>query len=160
MQNGYALCTEDGLAAIGDHLRACGPKERDRLLGLLCIGVQTDAEITITDEVHTVTQAFCSALPVAYGSVPAPLWEPFARLVLDAAYEATMWSAVLNARRGVSRSAFLTRLGGGVFGNDDKWIDDALRRSLRLVREFDLDVKIVNYGPPSRELTRLVEELQ
>ena len=39
-------------------------------------------------------------------------------LVLEAAYEATMWSAVLNARRGASKVVLLTLLGGGAFGNE------------------------------------------
>src|SRR5450631_3396541 len=54
---------------------------------------------------HRVEQgreAFCSALPVAYTRVPPSYWEVFASLVLQAAYEATMLAAVLNARRGAS----------------------------------------------------------
>jgi hypothetical protein len=31
---------------------------------------------------------------VAYTSVPAIRWQPFAELVLEAAYEATLWAAV------------------------------------------------------------------
>jgi hypothetical protein len=46
-------------------------------------------------------------------------WEAFASLVLQAAYEATMFAAVLNAQRGAS-NVVLTRLGGGAFGNDDQ----------------------------------------
>src|SRR3954468_13074580 len=64
-----------------------------------------------------VSQAFCSALPVAYSQVPSPHWELFGSLVLEAAYEATLWAAVINAQRGVSNVVFLTLLGGGAFGN-------------------------------------------
>jgi hypothetical protein len=74
-----------------------------------------------------VSQAFCSALPVA--RVPSALWEKFALLVLEAAYEATMWAAVLNAQRGVSNVVFLTLLGGGAFGNRGRWIDAAMRQA-------------------------------
>jgi hypothetical protein len=43
-----------------------------------------------------VSQALCSALPVAYGDLPARHWRPFAKLVLEAAYEATLLAGVLN----------------------------------------------------------------
>jgi hypothetical protein len=42
-----------------------------------------------------------------------------------------MWAAVLNAERGVSNVVFLTRLGGGAFGNDDDWIHLAIRNALQ-----------------------------
>jgi len=44
----------------------------------------------------------CSALPVAYSGIPASEWAGFATLILEAAYEATVLSAVLNAARGGS----------------------------------------------------------
>jgi hypothetical protein len=76
------------------------------------------------------------------------MWRPFAQLVLDAAYEATVLAAVLNARRGASNIVLLTRLGGGAFGNEDAWIDAAMRRALNEVRDYDLDVRLVSFGPP------------
>ena len=78
-----------------------------------------------------VSQAFCSALPVAYTRVPPSHWEAFASLVLQAAYEATMLAAVLNAQRGASNVVLLTQLGGGAFGNHDDWIHAAMRRCPR-----------------------------
>jgi hypothetical protein len=36
--------------------------------------------------------------------VPPSHWEAFASLILEAAYEATMWAAVLNAQRGAVAS--------------------------------------------------------
>jgi hypothetical protein len=40
---------------------------------------------------------------------------------------------------------FLTRLGGGPFGNDPVWIQEANRYALDIVAPFDLDVRLVNY---------------
>lgn len=77
------------------------------------------------------------------------MWRPFAQLVLEAAYEATVLAAVLNARRGASKIVLLTRLGGGAFGNDDAWIDAAMRRALGKVRGFDLNIRLVSFGPPA-----------
>jgi hypothetical protein len=95
---------------------------------------------------------------VAYSSVPAAKWAAFASLVLEAAYEATVWAAVLNARRGASNVVLLTRLGGGVFGNDGAWIDAAMRRALDQVGLFDLDVQLVSFGRPPASMLALERE--
>lgn len=95
---------------------------------------------------------------MAYTRVPPTHWAAFASLVLDAAYEATMWAAVLNARRGGSNRVLLTRLGGGVFGNDPGWIHAAMRRALNLVTGFDLDVRLVSHGGLAPALVRMAGE--
>jgi hypothetical protein len=87
---------------------------------------------------------------VAYSRVPAPLWSPFALLVLEAAYEATLISAFLNAQRGRSNVVFLTQLGGGAFGNDASWIEAAMRRALRSAADWGLIVKLVSLSDPPR----------
>jgi hypothetical protein len=81
-------------------------------------------------------------------------------LVLEAAYEATMWATVLNAQRGASNVVFLTLLGGGAFGNQHSWIDAAMRRALELMIPFNLDVRLVSYGTPSKETLAVVEEFR
>jgi hypothetical protein len=99
--NGYALCTRQALELITDHLRAIGPKQADALADKLRIGIHRDVEVTDVPDTPrpVVSQAFCSALPVAYGLAPQQHWAAFAQLVLDAAHEATMLEAVINARR-------------------------------------------------------------
>ena len=157
MRNGYAMCTVDGLAAIDAKLAALGEAGLDALRGLLRIGLHWDVEVTdLPSPGLLVSQAFCSALPVRYAGGPTRLWARFATLVLEAAYEATLWAAVLNARSGASNVVLLTRLGGGVFGNDDAWIDRAMRRALRLASGHALEVKVVSYGAPSAALEGLV----
>jgi hypothetical protein len=162
MENGYAMCSRTGLEAISGHLKSLSPEQIKALGGKLRIGMHSDVEVTasIGTKGQLVSQAFCSALPVAYGSIPAPKWKPFAALVLQAAYEATMWATVLNAERGVSNVVFLTRLGGGAFGNDDEWIHFAIRNALELVRDTGLDVRLVSYGPPSEEVLQMVKEFE
>src|SRR6202158_5463755 len=102
MLNGYALCSRAGLDAITQLLRVLRPEQVDILRGKLCIGVHSDVEVTDAAGASRplVSQAFCSALPVAYTRVPSAHWKPFASLILDAAYEATMLAAVLNKHRG------------------------------------------------------------
>jgi hypothetical protein len=161
MENGYAHCRPAGLAAIATWMNAA-PEEIDAMRARLNIGVHWDVEVTDADGPARplVSQAFCSALPVSYYSEPPKdRWRPFASLVLEAAYEATLYAAICNAQRGTSNCVLLTRLGGGAFGNSDAWIDAAIRRALRLVSDFDLDVRLVSYRSPSAETAELAREL-
>jgi hypothetical protein len=79
---------------------------------------------------------------------------------LEAAYEATMLAAVLNKQRGASNVVLLTFLGGGAFGNEDDWIYRAIRRALRIVSGFYLDVRLVSYGTPSGAILQLAREFE
>jgi hypothetical protein len=148
MQNGYALATRDGLQEITERLATIGESERDSLRAALRVGVQWGVEVTQANAGHAVTQVYGSALPVGYRdhSSPVRMWEPFARLVLEASYEATLWAAALNAQATGCKRVFLTLLGGGVFGNDIAWILDALDHALARAPVQDLDVAIVSYG--------------
>lgn len=160
MQNGYALCTRSGLSAIAEYLGALDPEQLGTLRGKLCIGIHRDVEVTDVagENLPLVSQAFCSALPVAYSPVPSSYWKPFATLVLQAAYEATMWAATLNAQRGASNVVLLTSLGGGAFGNEDDWIQAAMRRAIEMMSEIDLDVRLVSYGAPPQSLLQMAED--
>ena len=95
-----------------------------------------------------------NGMPVRHHRNP----QPFASLVLQAAYEATILAAVLNAQRGVSNVVLLTQLGGGAFGNQDDWIHAAIRRALVMIAEFGLDVRLVSYGTPSRAILQMAED--
>jgi hypothetical protein len=156
------LGTQSGLDTIGRHLRTLATDEIDILRGKLRIGIHRDVEVTEAagPDRPLVSQSFCSALPVAYSRVPAAHWKSFALLVLEAAYEATMWATVLNAQRGASNVVFLTLLGGGAFGNQRSWIDAAMRRALKLMTPFNLDVRLVSYGTPSKETLAVVEDFR
>jgi hypothetical protein len=162
MRNGYALCNRRGLDAITKHLAGAGEEEIDALRGKLRIGVQKDVQVTDAPEDlnQLVSQAFCSALPIAYTSIPTSCWRPFAALVLEAAYEATICMAALNRKRGASDVVLLTLLGGGAFGNEEELILRALRRALATSRERSLDVKLVTYGPPSSGLRDLAQSFE
>ena len=160
MRNGYALGSRAGLEAIAAHLAGLDAQQADQLRGELAIGIHRDVEVTDSSAEFPpkASQAFCSALPVACSSVPPRVWAPFANLVLEAAYEATLWAAVRNAQQGGSNLLLLTRLGGGVFGNDDAWIDAAMRRALTLASGFALNVRIVSHQAPMSSTRRLIEE--
>jgi hypothetical protein len=156
MVNGYALAHRDGLNAITQFLEGSAPDDIDDLRGRLRIGLHHDVEVTDAGRPFPlVSQAFCSALPVAYSDVSPRRWSRFACLVLEAAYEATLWAAVLNAGRGRSKTVLLTSLGGGAFGNDESWIEAGLVRALKLASAFELDVRLVSYGEPPWSFLRI-----
>ena len=144
MRNGYAMCSQSGLEAITRLLADGGEELRDELRGWLAIGTHYDVEVTDVreGERRTVSQAFCSGLPVAYGGGRRPAWEALARVVLEATYEATLLAAVGRE----SYVVLLTRVGGGVFGNADEWIDDAIVRAIKIVEHSGLDIRLVSHG--------------
>lgn len=160
VQNGYSLGQPDGLRRLGSKLSDT-PGLYDSLIKKLRIGVMKDTEVTCKSfgsadhtnpEGHTqlVSQTYCSACAVGYSSAASECWEPFAKLVLDGAYEATLHAACLNAlenegRHG-SKKVFLTALGGGVFGNDLAWIVSAMDRAFHRFEGIDLEVAVVSYG--------------
>lgn len=156
MKNGYALCTAEGLARVRPTLAHLSTAGIDALRSRLRVGLHWNVEVVGPAEHTSVSQAFCSALPVSYTRLASGAFEPFARLVLEGAYEATLSAALVNARRGASRTVFLTLLGGGAFGNETAWILDALGRALELFRQQGLDVRIVTRGSPDVELVELV----
>ncbi|KAI0560114.1 hypothetical protein FGB62_124g05 [Gracilaria domingensis] len=156
VKNGYLFAKEVGLRYINDHLRFIGEDGQDELRGLLRIGVQEDTEETLADSRNIVTQVFCSALSVAYSRLPVSLWESFAKLVLEAAYESTLRVALLARERTGCNKVFLTMLGGGVFGNRIEWIVDAMERAIRIASESGLEVTIVSYGKPCAEIRRIL----
>ena len=159
MRNGYALASHSGLVEISNRLRASTESELDRLRQLLRIGIQWNTQVTLNDSKHTVAQAYCSALPVAYSHHSANLWAEFARLVLEASYEATICTAILNSTSNGNNRLFLTLLGGGAFGNETDWIIEGIQRALNLYKHVALDVAIVSYGSSSQYAQRLVNQL-
>ena len=159
MKNGYALASQRGLIEISHRLRASSERELDGLRQLLRIGIQWNTQVTLNDSRHVVSQAYCSALPVAYSQHPSSLWEEFARLVLEASYESTICTAILNSITNKNNRVFLTFLGGGAFGNETTWIVGAIQRALNLYKYADLDVVIVSYGSSKPYIQQLVDQI-
>jgi hypothetical protein len=158
MRNGYALASQSGLVEIAHRLQASSETELDRLRQLLRIGIQWKTQVTLNDSRHTVSQAYCSALPVAYSRHASHLWAAFARLILEAAYEATICTAILNAMCHGNNRLFLTLLGGGAFGNETAWIIGAIQRALTLYKDVELDVTIVSYGSANPYTQQLLSQ--
>ncbi|EAA7484690.1 hypothetical protein Q3Y86_004442 [Salmonella enterica] len=162
MQNGYALLQPDTVLAIGKHIEAMDEYSRDRVRQYLRIGLHSDTEVTIpgVPKDQRVSQALCSALPVAYHYSPRRDWAPFATLVLEASYGATLLAAVFNYHHTGNPRVYLTLVGGGAFGNDLSWIVSALRRALYLVSHHPLDVRLVSNRKVPIEINSLIREFE
>ena len=170
VHNGYVTLGHGGehaLAALGSHLTMATDAERDALLGHVAVGVHEDVQITYASRWDraplglTCTQVYCSAISLGGYSngVAQRLWAPLACLVLDAAYEATLWAAVLAAQRTGVHDVFLTFVGGGVFGNDMAWIAHAIGRAVRCLDAAgaSLNVYICHYRHVDERMRRLVD---
>lgn len=147
-RNGYFLPEKKTLEFIDFCLK--NSKDIEPFKNLVKVGIQWDTEVTIltnkTDKgSHSVSQIFCSAVPVSYSSLGKDLWERFARFILDVEYEATFRAAIINQKRTGSNKLFLTFLGGGAFGNDEKWIFEAIENNLNRFKDCNLDVYLVTY---------------
>lgn len=156
MRNGYALPTREGLQQVGETIRKLNSDDYIRLMGKLKVGIQWQTEVTIAEEGHTVTQVYCSALPIAYSSFLAKAWEPFARLILEATYEATFWAALKQFEINGNKKLFLTLVGAGAFGNPIDWVLDALKKSITKFKNTPLEVAIVSYQQPNPQLKSLL----
>lgn len=158
MKNGYVLASSKGLREISQTLKAANESEIDELRKLLRIGIQWNTEVTIANSGHKVSQAYCSALPVAYSPHSSQLWMEFAKLVLEASYEATICVGIMNYVSTTNKTLYLTLLGGGAFGNKIEWIINAIHRSLNLYKNVDLDVVIVSYGRSNEYVRELIRQ--
>ncbi len=159
MKNGYVIASRKGLEEIAAYLKNASTEEKEQLKAKLRIGLHLNTEVTLDNCGHRVSQALCSALPIAYSQHPSELWTDFAQLILEAAYEATLAAAVYNARNYSNKTVFLTLLGGGAFGNPEEWILSAIRRALLSYKDVGLNVVIVSYGHSNPRVKALVDEV-
>jgi hypothetical protein len=159
IKNGYTSSTEKGMKDFAAFLKDA---DRDELLGSIKIGLQIDVPVNFesrrpwkeTRGDVRVHQAYCSAVSCGYDSrVSADLYAPFAKLVLDAAYEATLRGAVVAG----AKTVYLTKLGGGVFGNQAEWIAKAIGRAIAVVP--GLEVIVCHYRTVDQSFAQLVQKV-
>jgi len=93
---------------------------------------------------------YAAACAVAYSPSTSKNWVKFASLVLESAYESTLWIALLNAEKHKwkhgSNKVFLTLLGGGVFGNNRDWILNGIEKAIQKFSSTDLKIYIVSFN--------------
>lgn len=174
VKSGYIESTNNDLKALNQEL--LNPNFVNELKKLLRIGIQWNTEVTHHDRYNLsvnwalpleqrplVTQTYNSALSIAYSFADPSLWEPFAKLILDASYEATLWTAVINNFKRVERgllpqAVVLTAVGGGVFGNKPIWIGAAIGKAIKKIRAFGADLKVCvnHYAQEDQNLMKAI----
>lgn len=161
VRNGYTFSDAERLRILGD---ALARHDRDALMGALRIGIQSGVGVTFerrgveTKHPARVSQAFCSALSCGYTGGPKELWAPIATVVLDAAYEAVLRATLIEKEEGRgSGKVWLTLLGGGAFGNERRWIGEAIAKALARLRGHALDVHVAHYRKIDEEIRAIVD---
>lgn len=71
----------------------------------------------------------------------------------------TFGAAPINAAQTGVKMVYLTLLGGGVFGNRDKWILDAIEKAFLKFKHAGLDVRIVSFRQSNPSVAQLVERM-
>jgi hypothetical protein len=148
-QNGYVFVKSvKQLSKITDFIAKQTPEQRDALMQLVEVGIQWNTEVN--DAQKYVQQVYASALAISYHDhvdelLDTSLWPRFASLVLDAAYEATLLTTILNLAKNGCGRVYLTTLGGGVFGNKHTWIYGAIEKTIAKMPQVGLDIKVVSY---------------
>ena len=153
VKGGYTLAENEGLEELN---RVLETKSVEQAMEKLRIGVHEDVQVTTSswgtkkhpNSSHIITQVFGSACACAYSNNTCHLWAPFASMILRASYEATLLTAVKNmykheGKEG-SRKVYLTKLGGGVFGNSESWIKGAIEEACEKMKDFGLEVIVVS----------------
>jgi hypothetical protein len=160
MKNGYCLAYALGLDLIRKKMTALNSDEYEYLKGLLKVGIQHEAAVTAFAGRSKVTQVYCSGVPVAYSGISSQQWEPFGKMILEATYEATFWAAINNMNKGITNKVFLTLVGGGVFGNPDSWLYDAITLNLKKFENSGLDVIFVSYGSSNSLVRKIINDFK
>lgn len=159
MSNGYALLNQNGLLNINAQLSKLNHDEREALKGSLKIGIHWNTEVTLNDSKQLVSQAYCAALPLAYSTVEANSCEMFARLILEATYEATLYAALINLDKMDCNKVYLTFVGGGVFGNEPDWFLESIFKAINKFKNTPLDVGIVSYRNSNRKVKEMINSI-
>jgi len=171
VRTGWVLADDEQLEQLNTAMGALSSDRLDQLRAALRFGIHRDTQVTsckfgeraVHDPQQLVTQVCTSACPTN-ASATRHLWASFAKLILEAAYEAVFWAALLSAQKSPdapgSRRIFLTCLGGGAFGNSWHWITGALRTTMARFKDYDLDVRIVCHkGPVDQDLVQLASDV-
>jgi hypothetical protein len=119
-----------------------------------------------------VTQVYASAVSVTYSYTADPtldakkeerrrnqwtqIWSKFARLVLRAAYEATLRVALQVG----AKTVVLTALGGGVFGNKPEWIAEAIEQAVLTFKYAGLKIVFNQFDENDKTALAIVQKLQ
>ena len=145
MKNGYVFSNKNDLTKLNKIFH----NYEEDICKTLKFAIHFNTEVCFIDrftpapDIRYVSQIFCSSLSCNYSGIDSLFWEPFARIILKASYEATLLAAIYNRNNGGTNKVFLTLLGGGAFGNKIDWIMDAIQYAIDSIREYHSDLQIL-----------------
>lgn len=167
MRNGYTFSSREKLEELSVLLENIPPSE---IIDRVRIGLHANVGVTdVLDDDARVTQAYCSAMSCAYDGTGNTYWKSIASLVLDGVYEATLLSALLQISipkeplLSKDTEVYLTFVGGGVYGNEKRWIANAIGRALFIAKNYvnryclKVAIKICHYKNIDLEMKQLIE---
>jgi hypothetical protein len=151
IRNGYSFASAEELLRLNSFL---GQNEwcHDEIRQRIKVGIHESVEVLFSsrDSIlphdgsthRIVTQVYCSAFSCGYSGISNDIWEPMAQLLLDAIYEATLLSAILRKPVPIegTPTAYLTFVGGGVFGNNMSWIASSIARAVKSLRSRNMEI--------------------
>ena len=86
-------------------------------------------------------------MPVSYSNTSLGDWKEFAELILKGAYYGTLSAAaILSKKQNKTIKVYLTCLGGGAFGNETIWIENAIKYAINQHLYYPLHIYLVHYG--------------
>jgi len=134
--------------------------DKEEIKNSLKVGIMWGSEVTISEIKYKVSQIYCSALPISYNYYNKDELEKFAKIILEAAYEATICAGILNYLKTGNNRLYLTLLGGGAFGNRIEWIIEAIEKTLKKYSNSGLDIKIVSFRNRNYDIEEMIERIQ
>lgn len=156
MKNGYAIPSKsESLRELALKIYRRATKNA---MSKLKVGVHWETEVAVEESAcsqsstpnnHRVTQVYSSAIPINYDATMDKKrdFHAIGTLILKAAYEATFAVAAIKSLETNKRvDLYLTKIGGGAFGNPSRWIVDAIQSCLVKFEDFPLNVHLVHYG--------------
>ena len=183
VRNGYVSAPRGAAGLAEANVALAGEASRAALRARVRVGVQADTEVVFASRwvraaapARRVTQVFASALSLGSYKEPPEVsdadWAPLATLVLEAAYEATLWAGVTALAETHAAAAsggeappscatvFLCGLGLGVFGNKRAWVVEAASRAVVALRRegAPLDVVWLHHRHVDRSLATALDD--
>jgi hypothetical protein len=155
-QNGYIIANDQvQLDAINKYLST--PENFWNAMMAIKYVIQEDTPVVnavgdgqILD--HIVSQIYCSAYPVAYSKLRPEQYYLLSSMILHAVYYSTLAYAVSRITPDEPRKkVFLTRVGGGVFKNENYIIDTAIYNAVSHFIAYPIDVYIVGYETNAKD---------
>ena len=158
MKNGYLDCSSSEALEELNSFCLSNPDKASQMTDVIKVGAHFNSQVTDVDKSKKlfVGQCYCAAPAISYSRCRSGIasWSRFSQIILNAQYEACLWYTILYHERCISEGTqrevpklLLTKVGGGVFGNEHSWITSAMQRTIDIARKHNIsiDIKIVHY---------------